>query len=442
MRTGGARPPDDLADRRVTVVGLGRFGGGIGVTRWLCRLGAKVTVSDIANSDKLTDSLEKLEGFNVTLHLGSHERQDFLDTDLLVVSPAVPKAMPLLAEAASASIARTSEINLFLERCPARVTGVTGTTGKSTTAAMTARILARMFTTHLGGNIGGSLLESLDEIEEDHLVVLELSSFQLEDLPLIEISPEIALVTNFSVNHLDRHGTVQAYAEAKKNIFRFQDVNGLLILNSSCPETSSWSQEASGRVAWFDPTDDPFELEVPGAHNQANAQAAWTVARQFGIDRQTASEALSTFTGLPHRLDFILERDGVRYFNDSKSTTPEGPVVAMECFEPRRIVILVGGYDKGAQFDDLGVALSRRAKAVVAIGAARDRIAAALEASRTGSAPILALADDLPHALETAIKHAGPGDVVLFSPGCASYDMFDNYEQRGETFVKLVTDLR
>ena len=429
--------PPSLKGKCVTVVGLGHFGGGLGVTRWLCRQGAKVTVSDKAEPSMLTNSIRALDGLDVVMHLGSHERGDFLETDLLVVNPAVPKEMPLLVEAQSAGIPRTSEINLFLQRCQAPVVGVTGTVGKSTTAAMIYEILSSRFNTHLGGNIGRSLLESLPVIGADHIVVLELSSFQLEDLPLVRISPSVAIVTNMMPNHLDRHGTMESYNAAKKNIFAFQTSDDVLILNATCEAIVGWAQEAPGRTVWFDPADEPFELIVPGEHNQANAQAAWATVRQFGIDRKIAANVLDRFTGLPHRLKLISERNGVRYYNDSKCTTPEGAIVALAAFPERSVVILVGGYDKGHVFDELGKTLAERAKAVIALGATRYKISATIEAHRSNRLPHLELAEDLVSAVAIAEKHAASGDIILLSPACASYDMFTNYEQRGEAFTKL-----
>jgi UDP-N-acetylmuramoylalanine--D-glutamate ligase len=423
----------------VTVVGLGRFGGGVGAARWLCAQGAIVTVSDKARPDDLAESIKAVEGLDLTLHLGGHAERDFLEADLLVVSPAVPKDMPLLAAAEAAGAERTSEINLFLQRCGAPVVGITGSVGKSTTAAMTAAVLPQRHTTHLGGNIGVSLLESLDDIRDDHVVVLELSSFQLEDLPLISISPHVAVVTNLTPNHLDRHRTFAAYAEAKKNIFRFQRGGDVLVLNRACAESRGWADEAPGAVEFFDPAAEPFDLAVPGSHNQANAQAAWAAARCFDVPRDAAARALKGFAGLPHRLQLVAERGGVRYYNDSKCTTPGGAIAALEAFGPRRAVVLVGGYDKGLSFDALGEALAARAKAVIALGATREKIAAAVETHRESEAPAVERADDFAAAVALARACAAGGDVVLLSPACASYDMFANYEQRGQLFTRLVT---
>jgi UDP-N-acetylmuramoylalanine--D-glutamate ligase len=435
---------------RVTVIGLGRFGGGVGVTRWLCSQGAEVTVSDKASAEELVESVAALTGLDVTLHLGGHLDEDFLRTDLLIVNPAVPKDMPLLRKAIAAGVPRTTEINLFLQRCPARVVAVTGSVGKSTTTAMIGEILARRFTTHVGGNIGGSLLESLPQIGPDHVVVLEMSSFQLEDLPIIGVGPHVAVVTNLLPNHLDRHGTMEAYADAKKNILRFQKSGDVLVLNAGCPIVSRWAAEATGRVAYFAGDvsalrDRPeaaqwrrFDLKLPGGHNQANAQAAWTAARQLGVDRDVAAAALEGFTGLPHRLEFVAEINGVRYYNDSKCTTPEGAIVALNAFPLRTAVMIVGGCDKHVSFDDLGRVLADRAKHVIALGQTRGAIVEAFRKAAGKDSPGVVLADTFEQAVAAARQRAGPGDVVLLSPACASYDMFRNYEHRGETFVKLV----
>lgn len=439
--------PDDapasanLNGKAVTVVGLGRFGGGVGVTRWLCGQGAQVTVSDLATQEELEESVLALDGLDVTLHLGGHDEADFTSAELLVVNPAVPRDSPFLAAAAREGVPRTTEINLFLERCRAPVVGVTGSIGKSTTTAMIGAILERVRCCHVGGNIGRSLLEELPAIAPDHVVVLELSSFQLEDLPLVGIGPHVAVVTNFAPNHLDRHGTVEAYADAKKNIFRFQSARDVLVLNAADPIVSTWGTEAPGRVELFDPEADPFELIVPGAHNQANAQAAWTAARQFGVDRATAAAGLAGFGGLPHRLEFVAERRGVRYYNDSKCTTPDGAIVALETFPPRSTMMIVGGYDKHVSFAALGAALAERAKAVIVLGQTADQIAQAVEKHRRDVSPALLRAEDLDSAVRLAAEQAAAGDSVLLSPACASFDMFTNYEHRGQAFVELVSAL-
>lgn len=443
--TDGKTISKDLANKRVSVIGLGRFGGGVGVTRWLCGQGAIVTVSDQADESKLTESVAQLAGLNVTLHLGGHRDEDFLKADLLVVNPAMPKEHPLLAKAAAAGVPRTSEINLFLERCSAPVVGVTGSVGKSTTTAMLGNILARRFVTHVGGNIGKSLLETLPDIQPDHVVVLELSSFQLEDTPIVGLSPHVAVVTNLLPNHLDRHGTMQAYGDAKKNIFRFQTPDDVLILNRQDAELCAWADEAKGKVAYFNvfnkdnAADEPFDLLLPGEHNQSNAQAAFAAASVMGASREDAAAALREFTGLPHRLAFVCEKHGVRYYNDSKCTTPTGAVVALRAFEPQQAILLAGGYDKHVDFDELAAAICTHAKAVIAFGATRGQILTAVERLRTSPIPLAQDVENLSVAVSAARSIAEKGDVILLSPACASYDQFTNYEQRGDMFVQLVS---
>jgi UDP-N-acetylmuramoylalanine--D-glutamate ligase len=428
-----------LKNVRVTVVGLGRFGGGIGVTRWLCGQGARVTVSDSAPAEKLADSIAALKGCDVALHLGANDPADATSAELVVVNPAVPKTAPVVRAALAAGVPCTTEINLFVQRCAAPIVAITGSVGKSTTTAMTGAMLAARYTVHVGGNIGKSLLDDLPAIRPQHVVVLELSSFQLEDLPLVRFAPRVALVTNLKPNHLDRYdNNIDAYADAKKNIFRFQSGRDLLLLNRDDAPTRAWATEAPARVEFYGNSDESFELAVPGEHNRLNAKAAFAVAREMGVTRQQAAEAVRNFAGLEHRLQFVCERGRVRYFNDSKCTTPEGAVVALEAFDPGRVVLIAGGSDKHVSMDALGAAAAVRAKAVVALGQTREQIVAAVEAHRSGAAPAVLRADAFEQAVNLAKSAASPGDVVLLSPACASYDMFTNYEERGRLFVSLV----
>ena len=428
----------DFAGKRVTVVGLGRFGGGIGAARWLCNQGAIVTVTDQASETDLAESLDQLAGLSINFDLGGHSPESFLEADYLVVSPAIPPEMSLLTQARQAGVPITTEINLFIERCPARIVAVTGAVGKSTTTAMIGEVLKHDFTVHVGGNIGKSLLGELDQIKPTDIVVLEISSFQLEYTSEIKFRPDIALVTNLIPNHLDRHGTMEAYASAKQNIFRYQREDDLLILNQTDPATANWAKLAPGKVKFFTPIADAFDLAIPGIHNQANAQAAWAVAQALGVSRKTASAELAKFPGLIHRLEFICEKNLIKYFNDSKCTTPTGAVVALSAFDPGKAIILLGGYDKKVSFAELADAITTRAKAVVAFGQTADSIIQAVK-SAPGFYDSLGVktATDLSEAFEIAQNLAKPGDAILLSPACASYDQFTNYQQRGELFRKL-----
>lgn len=428
-----------VRDKRVTVAGLGRFGGQIAVARWLVEQGAaRVLVTDQASADKLADSVKQLDGLPIEFRLGEHRESDFTDADLIVASPAIPPTNKYLQAARAANVPITTEIRLFIERCPVPIVGVTGTKGKSTTTAMLGAILKRRFTTRVGGNIGHSLLPELAQIEKSDLVVLELSSFMLEHLGAMRWSPHLAVVTMVAADHLDWHGSQQAYVEAKANIVRFQRPDDLAILNAEDPGSIVLAGNTRARVVRFAVANrQPFELIVPGRHNQSNAQAAWAAASQLGVPREDAEAALREFRGLPHRLQLVHESDGVRYFNDSIATIPEAAVAALDAFPPHRVVQIVGGYDKGLPMSGLCAALRERAKAVLCIGATGDALADALFSAGGQSAAAVYRCGDLPTAIKVAKQVAAPGDVVLLSPGCASYDQFVNFEQRGETFAKL-----
>jgi len=437
----------------VVVMGLGRFGGGIGVTRWLVDQGARVTVTDQKDTAALASSVDQLKDFPVTFHLGGHEMSDLDHCGLLVVSPGVDKATSEFVQAAIArDIPLSSEMNLFVERCPARqVVGITGSAGKSTTTAMIGAILEAAHAggggprVWVGGNIGQSLLGELGRIQPEDVVALELSSFQLEDLGSLRWSPTHALITNITPNHLDRHGTMEAYRDAKLNIVRFQRPEGLAFVNESDRELIAHVAGAGAgarlRTFVFEPAYKGI-VQVPGRHNEGNAAAAIAVARSLGIEDRWIREGLAGFRGLPHRLDFVAIKRGVRYYNDSKSTTPVSACLALETFaEP--VVMLIGGRDKNMSFEALAQLLARRAKGVVCYGEHGCKLYEEVSRHLPAGADIgrVELAGPLQEAVDKAARLSGPGDVVVLSPACTSYDQFAHYEQRGETFARLVRAL-
>ncbi len=448
-------------DRAVTVMGLGLFGGGVGAARYLARCGARVTVTDLKDRGALAPSVAALEGVPVTLHLGGHREADFTGADVLVVNPAVPPSSPYLARAREAGAEITAEMNLFVEACPAPIVGVTGSSGKSTTTALLGAMLGRRRPTRVGGNIGKSLLEELDAIRPDEVVVLEMSSFQLQALAPLGWSPRVAVVTNLSPNHLDRHGTMDAYIAAKKTILRFQAADDLAVLGADDPEVRTWADAAPGRVAFFslegpveagvfaDGREAVFRLGGPeervplagamrlrGRHNLANALAAAAAARHLGAGPAEIAAAAAAVQPLPHRLQPVGDVDGVTFIDDSKATTPQAAVAAMEAFaEP--LILIAGGYDKHLDPGPMVEAVRRRARGVVLIGETAPALAEAIGAG----GPRLERAPDLPSAVRRAARMAEPGGVVLLAPGHASWDMFENYEQRGEAFRLAVRRL-
>lgn len=421
----------DFDSARVTVMGLGRFGGGAGIARWLANLGARVLLTDLQSEDDLADPLQAIGDLlgTIELRLGGHDERDFQNADLVIANPAVPRPWEnrYLLAAESAGVPITTEIRLLTQRINRkRVIGITGTAGKSTTAAMIHHILTAIGQpAHLGGNIGGSLLGSLDRITSEDWIVLELSSFMLHwlgqgvghaDAP--GWSPHVAVLTNIEPNHLDWHGTFEHYEQSKRNIFRWQDDGDLALMPGDVPE-----QEVS--------------LKMPGGHNQLNASVAMRVVElAAGIERAAAGAALANFNGLPHRLSLIAEHAGMRFFDDSKSTTPAATLLAVQAFaDPAKVHLIAGGYDKGADLSAIS-SLASKVAGLYGIGATGGGIVR--RASREAASRNVCECVTLDAAVRIAIRYMRPGDVLLLSPGCASWDQFINYEQRGRAFEQAV----
>lgn len=446
-------------------MGLGRFGGGVDVARFVCHAGAKVTITDLASADKLRSSVAQLEGLpEPKLHLGGHDATDFEQADIVVVNPAVRPDDHFLQIARRSSKVVTSQIEIFFQLCPATIVGITGAAGKSTTAALTAHLLraglgrktTRYSNVRLSGNIGNEpLLTIIDQIRGDDLVVLELSSFHLEQLAQIRKAPKVALLTNLTPNHLDRYGTFDAYCAAKENIFRFQEAEpsspAVSIFNAEDKVAAQLFEKyknQQGRLCIKFSTDDVSEevckqFGLPGKANLSNLAAAVSVAKYFGTEDDLVKSSLPGFEPLPHRLQLVAELSGVKWYNDSKATTPESAIASLQAFE-QPVVIIAGGYDKGVAFDDLGAEIASRAKAAILIGQTAKKIASAIEgalaAKSTEKTTKIKAVNSLAEAVESAGQLAAAGDVVLLSPACASYDMFDNFEHRGHRFVKLIRE--
>jgi len=467
-------PPTDLSGARITVMGLGRFGGGVGVTRWLVSQGADVLLTDLDPADKLTPSLDQIRDLvdrqAVRLRLGEHNASDFTDTDLVVANPAVPKPWDnrFLRAAAAAGVPITTEIRLLVERLPpgVRTIGITGSAGKSTTTAMIAHILrarARAGAVHLGGNIGGSLLSDLDRIRAGDDVVLELSSAMLywlgpgvgsPDAP--GWSPQTAVITNITPNHIDWHVDLGHYTRSKLNILHHQpDGAGAVINAALMPQISAWYR---GRLRALTPFVRPDDVaagwrasdlravvRLPGLHNLTNAAFALeTVAIVTGDASAADAPALATFPGLPHRLQWVadipLPGDGIaRAYNDSKSTTPEAAILAIRAFadDPavgvERVHLICGGYDKKIDLSSMAPILARAA-GTYTIGATAGAIAQAVAAA----GGVATRCDTLDQAVGAVLPRLTPGSVVVLSPACASWDQFTNFEERGARFEALV----
>ena len=418
---------------KAVVVGLGRFGGGEGALRFLCAEGAEVTLVDQAEEATLAPALARVRDLPFKIRLGRQTLADCAEADLVVMNPAVKPDDPLRLALIARGTPVTSEIALFLERCEAPVLGVTGSNGKSTTASLAANLLAAGGArVHFGGNIGKSLLMDLKDIGPSDRVVLELSSFQTKDFARLEVGVQAAVITNLTPNHLDYHGSFEAYAAAKRQLLDTLPEGGWAALNPEDPVLAEWT----GR--WRQapvPEEVPEVPALPGAHNRMNLRLALAGARALTPGLAVASDALKNFKALPHRLELVAEKDGVRYYNDSKATTPEAAITALKAFPSGTIHAIVGGRNKGVDLTPLAEALLERAKAIYLIGEAAGEIGILLE--RLGQGPEIIVAATLDRAVAEATKRARRGEVVLLSPACASYDQFSNYEARGEAFRDL-----
>ncbi|MBN1457607.1 MAG: UDP-N-acetylmuramoyl-L-alanine--D-glutamate ligase [Sedimentisphaerales bacterium] len=448
-----------FGNKRVLIMGLGRFGGGKDSAVFACRHGGKVTVTDLSREDELAGTIKSLENFDINYVLGKHDKKDFENTDVLIVNPAVKPDNEFIAAAKKAGRVITSQIELFFELCPCRIVAITGANGKSTTTALTYHILNNARPNDggyenvwLGGNIGNlPLLELLDKIGPDDIAVLEVSSFQIEQLACSGRSCHAALITNLTANHLDRHGSFEAYCGAKEKLFSMQKCDEsnpcVSIFNGEDEITKGWFDKyggESGRKCFkFFAGDITEELKkhfvLAGKMNLSNLAAARAIAMCFGIGYETIVRALDSFEALPCRLELISEIGGVRWYNDSISTTPVSTIGAIEAFDEPKIII-AGGYDKGLSFEELGEAIAKRVKAAILIGATASKIEDEI-LKETDSKIVIKKAVSMGQAVELAEATAVSGDVVLLSPACASYDMFENFRHRADVFIDHVKNM-
>jgi len=464
----------DLRGKRVTIVGLGKGRTSAGLARFLVANGASVTVTDVQPRSALAEGIERMGDTPVELVLGpASDDAALADADLVFVIPGIRPRSATILRALQRDIPVLTEMGLFFRLCPAPIVGVTGTKGKTTTTTMLERMLRRgSRRVILGGNIGRAIIQDLDSMTKDDVVLLELSSFQLETLG---VSPHVAVITNVSEDHIDHHGTRENYINAKRNIVAWQGPKDIAVLNLDDPVVIAMQTGAAGEVRGFslslrpkhggfvDPQDrltlsdgpaltpllGASELRVPGRHNIANALAAAVAATAMGIAPEAIAAELRVFEGVPRRLETVGEHEGVLWVNDSASTTPAATLVALDTFE-RPAVVILGGVAKGADFAALARELVRRARGVVLIGQAADDIAAAIEAAGAeGKHLTVVRAVTLADAVNKARSLAKSGDVVLLSPAGAARedfskatpDHFSSADERGDRFVTLVREL-
>jgi UDP-N-acetylmuramoylalanine--D-glutamate ligase len=445
----------ELAGRRVTVVGLAR--SGLAAARMLHEAGVTVTGLDARPVEALGREAAALRDAGVRIFTGGPDAAAFADAALVVVSPGVPLDSPQLAPARAARLPIIGELELGWRAMEAETIAITGTNGKTTTTALTGALLAEQPRPVLvAGNIGTPVAAHALGFARDGLLVAEVSSFQLETIDTFQ--PRVAAVLNVTPDHLDRHGSFDAYREAKARIFANQSPADCAVLNADDPAAAALAGRTRARVLWFSrrrPLEPGVfvrdgwiaarlnghveaicplaELQLRGAHNVENVLAATACALWVGLGAAAIRRAIGRFRAVEHRIEFVRDLRGVQFYNDSKGTNVASTIKALESFE-ERVVLIAGGKGKGQDFAPLAAAARGRVGHAVVIGEDGGKIAAALAAAGIA----VTAAPSMPAAIDAARVQAGRGDVILLSPACASFDMFDNYEHRGDVFKKLV----
>jgi UDP-N-acetylmuramoylalanine--D-glutamate ligase len=448
---------DALYGKHIIILGLARQGKAL--ARFAAEAGARVTVTDMRSAETLQLALADLNDLDIEFILGEHPMTLLNDADMVAISGGVPANAPLVQAARERNIPITNDSQEFMKRTPTAVIGITGSAGKTTTTALTGimgQISGRM--TWVGGNIGRPLIVDLHKMGPDDMVVQELSSFQLE---LWNQSPHVAAVLNITPNHLDRHKTMAAYADAKANILRFQNENDIAVLAADDPGAFALENDVQGRLRTFSlrgvVEDGAFirdnaiwlrngsekrvcsldDIQLRGQHNVLNVLAAVTLADSVHVPVEAMAQAIRTFNGVEHRLELVQERNGVRYINDSIATAPERALAALAAFE-EPLILLAGGRDKDMEWDEWTRQVSQRVKHVVLFGKLADMLAERLQAAGYEA---ITRALNMAEAVTSAAQIAQSGDIVLLSPGGTSYDAFVDFAERGEAFRQLVNDL-
>jgi UDP-N-acetylmuramoylalanine--D-glutamate ligase len=446
----------ELKDKRVLVVGLGK--SGVASALFLKQHGARVTVSDTKSGDELRNEIPALLDHGITVETGGHGERTFRGQDLIVVSPGVPVDAPLLAQARALGEAVVGEIELAAQFLPGPIVAITGSNGKTTTTTLTGEILAAGgLLTLVGGNIGTPAISLAGRATLDTVIVLEVSSFQLETVQTFR--PRIAVVLNVTPDHLDRHKTIEMYVDAKARIFENQKGDDFAVLNADDPTCVTMAARTRAQVFWFSRQNEVklgawvrdgnilfrngrgqreimqvSEIPLKGAHNLENVLAAVCAGALMDCSPETIRQAVREFKAVEHRLEFVATIRGVGYYNDSKATNVDATIKALESF-PANIHLILGGKDKGSDYSVLNELLRQRVKRVYTIGAAAGKIESQIKGVE------VVQAETLENALRKANAVAKAGDVVLLAPACASFDQFKNYEQRGRVFKEIVRGL-
>lgn len=447
----------NVAGKNITVIGIGI--SNLPLIKYLVSLGANVTACDRRSAEDLGENYTELEKLGVKFNLGDGYLNN-LSGDMIFKTPGMRYDVPELLKAKENGSIVTSEMEVFFEVCPSHIIAVTGSDGKTTTTTLIHKMMTDAgYKTWLGGNIGNPLLTDTEEMKENDWVILELSSFQLHTM---RKSPEIAVITNISPNHLDMHKDYKEYIDAKKNIMLYQNEGDTLIVNADNQVTADIGKSANGAVKYFSRNGmaDVYldgniikrgiveilnikDIKIPGMHNVENYMAA--IAAVSGlVSKDVIVNVAKTFGGVEHRIELVRTLDGVKYYNSSIDSSPNRTINTLRVF-PNKVIMIAGGKDKGIPYDEIGPALAEHVKVLILIGATSDKIQEALDAeiNKTGNGKDIEVirATSYEDAVNTARSKAHDGDVVLLSPASTSFDMFRNFEERGNLFKKIVNEL-
>lgn len=450
--------------RKVAVIGLGV--SNLPLLDYLHEKKAKVTVFDQRTIDQIPkEVMDIITQNSFEFSLGENYLSKLQGFDLILRSPSCLPTIPELVAEAERGALVTTEIELLIKMCPAKIIGVTGSDGKTTTTSLIYAILKEAgYNTWLGGNIGIPLFTKLPEMKSDDIVVLELSSFQLMEM---NVSPSISVITNITPNHLNIHKDYEEYIDAKKNIFKYQDENGILVLNYDNEITKECGKEANGKVIYFssqEKLENGFIVDegvikecedgvrkhimecksakLRGIHNYQNICTALAATKTL-VDTEKAVETIKEFNAVEHRLEFVREVNGIKWYNDSASSSPTRTISGINAFEGEEIILIAGGYDKNLDYTPLAKPVVDNVKALILMGQTSNKIfdAVTIEMEKQNKNVKIYMCNSLQEVMDTARRIANPGQVVLFSPGSASFDMFKNAYDRGNQFKQAVNNL-
>ncbi|ADL12284.1 UDP-N-acetylmuramoyl-L-alanine--D-glutamate ligase [Acetohalobium arabaticum] len=451
----------NLADKKVVVIGLGKRTG-VAAAEFLVKQKAEVVVSDIKSADELQNELGELADYEIDFDLGGHSSKVTDNTDLIVVSPGVPSDIPILEKAQSLGIPVISEIELAYHFCSAPIMAITGTNGKTTTTTLTGEIFTvAQEEVKIRGNIGYPLIEDITSLTDKGVVVAEISSFQLENIR--DFRPKISLILNLTPDHLNRHGTFEDYIAAKKKIFINQTESDYTVLNYDDELTRGLADETGGEVIYFsqqsrlnhgiyaaegkiinnltadnEPLIQIDETGIKGPHNLENALGAVVIALLRGIDVKIIRKVLQEFSGIEHRIEEVATIEGIKYINDSKATNPAAAIKALETFSAP-ITLIAGGMDKKAELTDFAFKIEENVQNLILLGETAEKIEESVTEFRFSN---IKQVDSISEAVKEAEEVSVKGSIVLLAPGCASWDMFGSYKERGNRFKKEVMELR